>query len=143
MTARLMPAGPEDAPVMADILGEWVRETDWMPALHTPEADREFCLGLVPRTLVARREGRTCGFLARREEEVLCFYLARAARAQGIGTALLQEAQRARPRLKLWTFAANTDARRFYARHGFAETGGTAGDNDEGLPDIRMEWSRR
>lgn len=142
MTATLCPAGPEDAPTMARILGDWIAETPWMPDLHTIEENTAFCLRLVPRSLVARQGGRTVGFLARREEEVLCFYLHRDARGQGIGTALLSEAQRARPRLALWTFAANTGARRFYARHGFVETGGTDGDNDEGLPDIRMEWSR-
>ena len=83
---KLVPAAPEDAPVMADILGDWVRATDWMPALHTADEDRAFCLRMVPRTIVARVEGRTCGFLTRLEEEVQCFYLATDARGQGIGT---------------------------------------------------------
>lgn len=143
MKAKLMPAGPEDADVMAMILSDWIDETPWMPRLHTREDDRAFCARLVPRTIVARADGQTVGFLTRLEEEVQCFYLAAPARGQGIGSALLQEAQRARRRLALWTFARNTGARRFYANHGFVETGGTEGDNDEGLPDVRMEWSRR
>ncbi|MEO1276160.1 MAG: GNAT family N-acetyltransferase [Pseudomonadota bacterium] len=138
----LHPAAPEDAPVMAAILSDWIDETPWMPRLHTLEEDRAFCLRLVPKTIVARQAGQMVGFLARREEEVLCFYLAASARGQGVGAVLLAEAQRARPRLALWTFAENIGARRFYARNGFVETGGTEGDNDEGLPDIRMEWSR-
>lgn len=128
---------------MARILGDWIAETPWMPRLHSDDENCAFCLGLVPETVVARQASETVGFLARRGEEVLCFYMAQTARGQGIGTALLHEAQRARPRLALWSFAANLEARRFYARHGFVETGGTQGDNDEGLPDIRMEWSRR
>jgi len=139
---NLRPAGPEDAIVMAHILGAWVEETDWMPKLHTDGENRAFCQRLLPRTIVAQLGGQTVGFLTRLEEEVQCFYLAASARNRGVGSALLAEAQRARPRLALWTFAANTAARRFYSRHGFVEVCGTAGDNDEGLPDIRMEWRR-
>ena len=32
------------------------------------------------------------------------------------------------------------DARRFYERHGFVVVGGTDGDNEEGAPDLRLEW---
>ena len=42
---------------------------------------------------------------------------------------------------RLWTFEANVRARSFYDRHGFAATGATAGDNEEGAPDVRYEWS--
>ena len=43
--------------------------------------------------------------------------------------------------LQLWTFEANQRARRFYERHGFVATGSTEGDNEEGAPDVRYEWS--
>ena len=47
------------------------------------------------------------------------------------------------PRLELWTFQANTRARAFYAREGFAEVKLTDGQgNDEELPDVRMVWNR-
>lgn len=42
--------------------------------------------------------------------------------------------------LGLWVFASNTGAVRFYERHGFAVVGGTDGDNEEGAPDLRMQW---
>jgi len=42
--------------------------------------------------------------------------------------------------LKLWTFQANTGARPFYEHHGFAATGSTSGDNEEGAPDVRYVW---
>lgn len=59
----------------------------------------------------------------------------------GLGTQLLTMAKQERPGgLKLWTFEANTGARRFYERHGFAVTGATQGDNEEGAPDVRYEW---
>jgi GNAT superfamily N-acetyltransferase len=59
----------------------------------------------------------------------------------GIGSQLIALAKQERPDgLKLWTFQSNTGARRFYERHGFAATGSTSGDNEEGAPDIRYEW---
>jgi hypothetical protein len=54
---------------------------------------------------------------------------------------LVAVAKRERPLgLRLWTFQANAGARRFYERHGFGATEFTAGDNEEGAPDIRYEW---
>ncbi|MEL6292571.1 MAG: GNAT family N-acetyltransferase [Pseudomonadota bacterium] len=83
------------------------------------------------------------GFLARDGEAIHALYIAPAAQGQGIGSALLQQAQAASPRLSLWTFQANTGAQRFYKRHGFDEVLRTSGTgNDEKLPDIRMFWQR-
>src|SRR5258708_40372951 len=49
--------------------------------------------------------------------------------------------KRERPEgIKLWTFAANVGARRFYERHGFVAIDATAGDNEEGAPDVCYEW---
>ena len=60
----------------------------------------------------------------------------------GIGGQLMAVAKRQRPSaLRLWAFEANVRARRFYERHGFVATGSTAGDNEEGAPDVRYEWS--
>ena len=36
--------------------------------------------------------------------------------------------------IQLWTFQSNAGARRFYARHGFAEVEQTNGDNEEQAP---------
>jgi GNAT superfamily N-acetyltransferase len=59
----------------------------------------------------------------------------------GIGRELMAVAKARRPGgLRLWTFAANARARRFYERHGFAITTSTDGDNEEGAPDICYEW---
>ena len=59
-----------------------------------------------------------------------------------LGATLLDLAKEAHPDgLALGTLAANAGARQFYARHGFVEVGGTAGDNDEGEPDVRMVWA--
>ncbi len=61
---------------------------------------------------------------------------------QGIGKAFLDFAKTGRDSLELWTFVANTDARRFYRREGFTEIRQTEGDNEEGLPDILLRWER-
>jgi len=43
--------------------------------------------------------------------------------------------------LRLWTFASNAGAQRFYERHGFVETRRTDGrDNEEGAPDVLYIW---
>jgi GNAT superfamily N-acetyltransferase len=61
---------------------------------------------------------------------------------RGIGDALVRLAKRERPdALRLWTFASNTGAARFYERHGFVATRRTDGrDNEEGAPDILYVW---
>lgn len=60
---------------------------------------------------------------------------------RGIGSVLVELAKRRRPGgLDLWTFASNTGARRFYARHGFVVVATTDGDNEEGEPDVRYRW---
>jgi GNAT superfamily N-acetyltransferase len=61
---------------------------------------------------------------------------------RGIGASLVELAKRERPQgLRLWTFASNVGAQRFYERHGFVETRRTEGDNEEGAPDILYVWA--
>ena len=62
-----------DASWCARLLGDWVRETGWMPVLHSREEDLGFVAGLIARTEVLVAEG---GFLARERDEVLALYLA-------------------------------------------------------------------
>ncbi|MGH8995056.1 MAG: GNAT family N-acetyltransferase [Acidimicrobiales bacterium] len=60
---------------------------------------------------------------------------------QGLGSRLIEQAQRLRPSgLDLWTFQSNTGARRFYERHGFVAVAMTDGDNEEQAPDVRYHW---
>ena len=62
---------------------------------------------------------------------------------RGIGARLLGLAKHQRPDgLRLWTFASNAGAQRFYERHGFIATRRTDGeDNEERAPDILYEWA--
>jgi GNAT superfamily N-acetyltransferase len=64
---------------------------------------------------------------------------------QGIGAGLVKLAQHERPEgLRLWTFASNAGAQRFYERHGFVEAHRTDGrDNEEGAPDVLYVWVTR
>lgn len=139
------PATPEDAPVIASILSDWIDTTSWMPRVHTDEEQRGFGRMLVDRgwTQVVRDNGAAVGFLSRDGADVHALYVAGSARGLGVGTALLDQAKAATPFLRLYTFEANTAAQRFYLREGFVEIGRTDGaGNDEHLPDIRYEWRR-
>jgi GNAT superfamily N-acetyltransferase len=60
---------------------------------------------------------------------------------RGLGSCLLAVAKAVSPAgLDLWTFQANTRARRFYERHGFIAVAVTDGENEEGAPDVRYRW---
>ncbi len=136
----LRDAGPRDARQIARVLGDWSRETPWMPKLHTREDELSHVRGLLVTHGVRIRFAGGAGFLARRSTEVDMLYLAPPARGQGLGRALLAEAK-AEGHLTLWTFQANLRARAFYRREGFQEVAFTDGArNDEKLPDVRLEW---
>lgn len=145
-TISLSAARPEDAVPLARILGDWLRGAGWMPVLHSREEDVAFLCRMIAshRALVARdAEGGPLGFIAVKQGDIAGFYVAEAARGQGIGKALLDAARAEEPRLALWTFQANTRAIAFYSREGFTEVERTDGaGNEEGLPDVRMIWRR-
>ena len=146
MTLRLRPARPTDAGAVGDILSGFTDATDWMPRLHTRAEDLAHAGRLIDRgwVTVAEEAGRVLGFLARDGEEVVALFVAPAGQGRGMGKALLDAAKADCPRLALWTFQANTPARRFYRREGFHETDQTDGSaNDEGLPDVHLRWHRR
>lgn len=140
---NLRAATGADLPALARILGDWVREMPWMPKLHGRDEDLWFLGQLRERGVLRVAGAEPAGFLARQGGEVDALYLALAARGQGIGSALLDEAKAAEPVLRLWTFQANSAARAFYARAGFVEIERTDGaGNEERLPDVRLEWRR-
>jgi GNAT superfamily N-acetyltransferase len=70
-------------------------------------------------------------------------YVLPKAQGRGVGTELLQVAQRCFDRLHLWTFQRNLRARRLYEARGFVlvqETDGAA--NEEKEPDALYRWTR-
>ncbi|MEL7100478.1 MAG: GNAT family N-acetyltransferase [Pseudomonadota bacterium] len=142
MSAVLRAARPEDAMACGVILTAFAEETPWLPRLHSGAEDIAHCGQMIDRGWVTVAGARPKGFLARDGAIIHALYVAPSARGQGLGTALLAQAQEAN-RLELWTFQANTGAQRFYTRHGFQEAERTDGHgNDEGLPDIRYIWER-
>ncbi|MBM6399735.1 GNAT family N-acetyltransferase [Phycicoccus sonneratiae] len=142
----LRPAVDADVPALADLfLAVRADSVPGIPPLaHPPETVAPFLARVVASDTVwvAEENGLPVGFLALgRGGEVEHLYVRSGATGRGTGAALLALARAAHPEgLALWTFAANAGARRFYAREGFVEVGGTDGDNEEGAPDIRMEW---
>lgn len=152
---RLRPARRKEARALAALVARWRAEAPWLPrgqaaALTTAAAIAEDAACL--RALIERAEV-VClagwfgpeGFLAREGEVVHALYVAPRARGRGAGARLLAHAKAASGtgRLRLWVHAANRRARAFYRRHGFAEVAfGDGTGNDEGLPEVRLEWQR-
>jgi GNAT superfamily N-acetyltransferase len=93
-------------------------------------------------------DGEIVGFAARDGAWLMQLYVKPGWTGRGIGTKLLEvilaEAVAATPVLRLYTFARNAGARRFYERHGFAAVAfGDGSGNEEGEPDVRYERSTR
>ena len=88
------------------------------------------------------------GFCARDGAWLMQLYVKPGWTGRGIGTKLLHEiladAKFSTPVLRLYTFARNDGARRFYERHGFTAVAfGDGSANQEGEPDVRYERSTR
>lgn len=135
-------ATPEDAPALARILGAWVQDTRWMPKLHSPEDDLGFISGLISTGTVRIAGVVPLGFLARRGADILQLQIAAGSQRQGLGRALVKDAQGKAAHLSLWTHQANLPAQAFWVALGFVETLRSDGrDSEERLPDVRFEWS--
>jgi GNAT superfamily N-acetyltransferase len=118
----------------------------WLAGLHTPEEDRWFLRqrAFPTREVWGAFEGAVMiGMIAFRKDWIDQLYVLPEAQGRGVGTELLQVAQRAFDRLQLWTFQRNDRARRFYQARGFAlvrETDGAR--NEEKEPDALYLWTR-
>ena len=89
--------------------------------------------------------GTLAGILVIEGDWVEQLYVEPSMTGRGIGAELLAVAKRQHPDgLRLWTFASNVGAQRFYERHGFLETKRTDGrDNEERAPDVLYVWAGR
>jgi len=145
MRIDVRPAMPADMSRCAQILNDWIDETNWMPRIYSREdVERHYReeVWFERDTVVADCHGCVNGYVTTdRKEFVTALYVKSGSRSEGIGKLLLQEAkQKLSPRIQLYTFQANTGAQAFYRREGFVEISRTDGDNEERLPDILLEW---
>jgi GNAT superfamily N-acetyltransferase len=147
---RLRRGTEDDARAAADL---WLRARraalGAIPApVHDDEEVREWFASHVVRDtelwVAEEPAGRLAGILVLDGEWLDQLYVEPAMTGRGIGTQLVALAKRERPEgLRLWTFASNTRAQRFYERHGFVATRRTDGrDNEERAPDILYVWNR-
>jgi GNAT superfamily N-acetyltransferase len=142
----LRPARSADGPAIADVWLAAFRETYRFPPAHSDADVHEWVRsGLLPatETWVAVAGGEVVGFMALRGKRIEQLYLRRPWTGRGIGSRLVGIAKERSPdRLELWTFQANTGARRFYQRHGFVIAEMTDGAaNEERQPDVRYVWT--
>lgn len=145
----LRPGRPDDAPALADLF--WQVRADNVATIPPVVDPRETVLPFLrgvhggSEVWVATVADEPVAFCAVGPDGDLDhLYVSSAHAGTGLGSRLLGLAQERHPEgLALWVFASNTGAVRFYERHGFVVVGGTDGDNEEGAPDLRMQWRPR
>jgi GNAT superfamily N-acetyltransferase len=140
----LRAARPTDAGAAAAIVSGYHRDTGWLPDIWSPAETLALCGRMIDAGWVTVADaGGVQGFVARRDTEIVSLFVAAAMRGKGAGTRLLDAAKARADRLELFAFRADSAARGFYRRRGFAEC--TLPDprpNEAGLPEVRMIWER-
>ncbi|MFS3130273.1 N-acetyltransferase family protein [Nocardioides sp. Bht2] len=146
---QLRPATAADLPRVAGLFLSARRAAHGqMPAVVHPDAEvLAWVVGwdLAALTLwvaEASDDGELLGFVAFTPTWLDHLYVSPTAQGGGVGRALLDVVKAMVPSgFSLWVFASNTSARAFYAAHGLVEREHTDGsENEEGEPDLRMEW---
>jgi GNAT superfamily N-acetyltransferase len=153
MTAALVLrlATSDDARAVADVLIRSRTEyLPFAPSAHLPDDVRAWVADrLVPTdgVTVAEHQGAVVGVLAISRPDGVSWidqmYVRPGWTGRGVGTQLLEHVHRLLPRpIRLYTFQANTGARRFYERHGYRALEFTDGQtNEERCPDVLYELS--
>jgi len=134
------------APRLLAILWAFTRATPWLPVMRSKRSDLALMLKVISRgwVRIAHDARGPAGFIARDGAHIHALYVHPRARRQGLACALLDDAKSRARRLDLWVLEANSAARAFYMRQGFAEAGrGNGAGNDENMPDIHMVWQVR
>jgi GNAT superfamily N-acetyltransferase len=140
----LRPARSTDAADIAEVfLAAHRHSLSYLPDLHTDDETRSWIRNTVlPNTTVwvAESAGAVVAFLSVEQKMLEHLYVHPSFHSQGIGTALLDKAFELAPGgLKLYTFARNEVARRFYERRGFRAIA-FGDDNEQHEPDVLYEW---
>jgi GNAT superfamily N-acetyltransferase len=146
MDVTLRRATPADADAVADLyLRARHAAADIPPLVHNDGEIRDWIVGrVIPQTepWIAENDVAALVGLAVLDADWLDqLYVEPTLTGRGVGAQLLSIAKRERPSgLRLWTFASNIRAQRFYEGHGFVEFERTDGDNEERAPDILYVW---
>jgi len=139
-------ATADDAPALADIhLAARAEATPRLARAHTDDETRNWFAGAVgdrpSAWWVARQNGLVVGYMLIDGECLDHLYVRPDSQRRGVGSALLMKARSLSPRrIALATFERNARARGFYEKHGFRLVRRTAGENEEGEPDVRYLW---
>ncbi len=137
-------AKAEDVEAIAALFRRSFGTLTFLPTLHTADEDRAHLAGVVAKqdVWVAEEDARVVGFLALEKDLGTFFYVDPDAHGRGIGSALFEQARRARPGgFSFWVFQKNDRARCFYERRGCVPVEFTEGEgNEEKEPDVRYEW---
>lgn len=146
MDVTLRRAAPADADAVADLYLRARHAAADIPALVHSDGEVR---GWIAERVIAQTElwiaenesAALVGLVVLDEGWLDQLYVEPTLTGRGIGAKLLSLAKRERPSgLRLWTFASNLRAQRFYERHGFVEIDRTDGDNEERAPDILYVW---
>jgi ribosomal protein S18 acetylase RimI-like enzyme len=142
---HLTPYRPEYGDRLVDLWRASFAHGVGLPVPHSIDDHRRFFdEHMLAETDVhlALRDGELLGFGAFTSESVVQLYVGVAHVGQGIGTRLLELAKaNSGGRLWLYTFVTNTNAQRFYERHGF-EVVERGFESVMQLGDLRYEWKR-
>jgi len=151
MTVVIRPATPLDASALADIyLASRKIFLPYAPLAHTDAEVREWIANVLTPSggvTVAIALDKPIGMMARSHDGPLVWidhlYLHPSVVGQGLGSQLLERAkQESASLIRLYTFQANTAARRFYERHGFRPIAFSDGaGNEERCPDVLYEFN--
>jgi GNAT superfamily N-acetyltransferase len=147
----LRAATSADAPRLAEILiAGRATFMPYAPSVHTDAELRVWVRQqLVPAggVTVAQRDGAVIGFVVLSQDRECSWieqmFVHPSHVAKGVGAQLLAHALDVLPApVRLYTFQANSGARRFYERHGFVAIQMTNGEaNEERCPDVLYELS--
>ena len=142
---KIRNARSQDVSICSAILNRWIDDTEWMPRVRSEKQVVDFYNNIVfqsHKLFVAETAGKVGGFMALGDDGLVnALYVGDGFRRRGIGGHLIARAKKELgEQVQLWSFQANKDAQKFYLRHGFVEINRTDGDNEEGLPDVLLEW---
>jgi ribosomal protein S18 acetylase RimI-like enzyme len=136
---------PLHAGHIGSILSATNDQMPWLPRVHSSAEEIKYAGDMIEAgwIKVAKLDGKVVGFIAVYEQTIYALYVLPDLQNKGIGTQLLDTAKAENETLKLWSYAQNTQATRFYRLRGFVDVDRTDGsDNEAGLPDICFEWSK-